>query len=124
MTKLRFDIEDRKGLEIVLLTALLTFQDSNESYHTPPDGGSTPIGFPLNRRKPSDNSTPTTLSPPPPPPPKPAPKTGIDRLAELQAIRGEYNEVAVDDEGSINDYAQYCCNLLEVRQSCWILDFT
>ncbi|OBZ65263.1 hypothetical protein A0H81_14779 [Grifola frondosa] len=29
----RFDIHDRKGLEIVILTALLTFQDSNDAYH-------------------------------------------------------------------------------------------
>ena len=29
----RFDIEDRKGLEIVILTALLTFQDSSDIHH-------------------------------------------------------------------------------------------
>ena len=52
----------------------------------------------------------------PPPPPKPAPKTGIDRIAEMQALRREVNEVSVEDEGGVNDYAQYCANLLEVRK--------
>lgn len=52
---------------------------------------------------------------PPMPPPKPAPKTGIDRIAELQAIKGDYNEITIDDEGSVQDYAQYCSNLLQVR---------
>lgn len=51
---------------------------------------------------------------PPKPPPKPAPKAGVDRIAELQAIRGEYNEVTVEDEGPVEDYAQYCSNLLSV----------
>lgn len=52
---------------------------------------------------------------PPPPPPRPAPKTGIDRIAELQAMKGEYNEIIVSDEGDINDYAAYCNSLLQVR---------
>ena len=52
---------------------------------------------------------------PPPTPPKPAKKTGIDRVAEIQALRGEINEVAVEDEGTIVDYAQYCFNLLKVN---------
>ncbi|KAF9453527.1 hypothetical protein P691DRAFT_719266 [Macrolepiota fuliginosa MF-IS2] len=104
----RFDINDRKGLEIVILTALLTFSDSNESYHAPP-------APPTNNSIPassSDKDTASSTKMPPKPPPKPAPKTGIDRIAELQAARGEYNEVTVEDEGSIQDYAQYCSNLL------------
>ncbi|KAF5367829.1 hypothetical protein D9757_010332 [Collybiopsis confluens] len=99
----RFEINDRKGLEIVLLTALLTFHDSNDVYHTP-NTSPTPT--------PSPNA-PIILEPPPPPPPKPEPKQGLDRIAELQAIRGEFNEVTVEDEGSVDDYAQYCWNLLE-----------
>ena len=51
---------------------------------------------------------------PPPPPPKPARKTGVDRIAEIQASRDEVNEVMVEDEGAVADYAQYCHILLQV----------
>ncbi|KAK0497310.1 hypothetical protein EDD18DRAFT_1161552 [Armillaria luteobubalina] len=96
----RFDIDDRKGLEIVILTALLTFQDANESYH----------GSPSSEGIVKPKSTPTT---PPPPPPKPPAKTGVDRVAEVQAMRGEINELTVEEEGDITHYAQYCSNLLQ-----------
>ncbi|EEB92072.1 hypothetical protein MPER_09472, partial [Moniliophthora perniciosa FA553] len=101
----RFDIEDRKGLEIVILTALLTFQDSNDAYHSKDNSkASTPVVL----------TPPTALSPSPPPlPPKPDPETGVNRIAEMQAVRGELNEVTVEDEGSIDDYANYCWGLLQ-----------
>lgn len=110
----RFDIDDRKGLEIVLLTALLTFQDANEAYHSPEAGSSSnnPLGRAssavLGSKSPSAET-------PPAPPPKPAPKTGIDRIAEMQAIKGEYNEIIVNAEGDIQEYAEYCNKLLQVR---------
>ncbi|EDR14637.1 uncharacterized protein LACBIDRAFT_305473 [Laccaria bicolor S238N-H82] len=112
----RFDIDDRKGLEIVILTALLTFQDANETLHTPEGSHeSTPA---LSRKVSGVAPVPhpvvmTMDDRPPMPPPKPAPKTGIDRIAELQAIKGDYNEITIDDEGSVQDYAQYCSNLLQ-----------
>lgn len=92
----RFEIADRKGLEITILTTLLTFQD----LASPP-------------------SEPNVLSPPaqveaPPPPPRPAPKTGIDRIAEMHAMRYEPNEVTVNEEGSIENYGEYAENLLAV----------
>lgn len=100
----------------MILTALLTFQDVNEGYHTPQDGSpNTTPG--LGSRKvstPGPTAVPITLSPPPMPP-KPAPKTGADRIAEMQAVRGEYNEITVEDEGHVNEYAEYCSRLLEVR---------
>jgi hypothetical protein len=109
----RFDINDRKGLEILILTALLTFSDSNEAYHTP----SSILPSPKSNST-DDNAKPIASTEiPPQRPPKPAPKTGVDRIAELQAIRGEYNEVTVEDEGSVQDYAQYCSNLLTVSSS-------
>jgi hypothetical protein len=110
----RFDIDDRKGLEIVILTTLLTFQDSNEAVHSgeaPP-----PPSNPLSRAASALVGTPmapNTSERAPAPPPKPAPKTGIERIAELQALQGEYNEIIVSGEGDVPDYAQYCSKLLE-----------
>ena|ERR1700722_4364940 len=105
-----FDIEDRKGLEIVILTALLTFQDSNEQYHIREDSTSA--------RRVSDKGP--TL------PPKPAPRTGVERIVEMQAMRGEYNVIIVEEEGNVNDYAQHCSDLLQVcieTQSCGICPY-
>ncbi|KAF8636371.1 hypothetical protein AX17_003556 [Amanita inopinata Kibby_2008] len=128
----RFDINDRKGLEIVILTALLTFQDYNE-VHQARNESSSPKGLAKGKKSPGNlvnlaTSSPSSAIPvasplanlppaieltPPPPPPKPAPKTGIDRIAEMQALRGEINEVVVEDQGTVRDYAQYCFNLLQ-----------
>jgi len=101
----RFDIEDRKGLEIVILTALLTFQDANEVHHANSTSS-------LNGIRQSASSFPAAAIPPPKPP-KPAPKTGVDRIAEMQAYKGEYNEITVEDEGRVDDYANFCIRLLE-----------
>jgi hypothetical protein len=107
----RFDIEDRKGLEIVILTALMTFQDSSDTIHSIESGSPTisPTGSGISRH--------ASPSVPPPPPPKPDPKTGVDRIAEMQAIRGEINEVTVEDEGSVEAYAEYCWNLLQASET-------
>ncbi|KAG5647919.1 hypothetical protein DXG03_007843 [Asterophora parasitica] len=108
----RFDINDRKGLEIVILTALLVFQDVNEGYRNPQEAS--PAGTPA--QTPGGTSaargTLPSSSTPPRPPPKPAPKTGVDRIAEMQAEKGEYNEISVEEEGKVNDYAEYCARLL------------
>ncbi|KAI0365180.1 hypothetical protein BV20DRAFT_954821 [Pilatotrama ljubarskyi] len=131
----RFDINDRKGLEIVILTALLTFQDLNESYHTPrteaspslaasPSESSTtlaavPVTTGLAGRLGLSRQPSQVLSTPPPPavPPKPAPRTGVDRVAEIHAVRaaqgeGDANEIEVEEECSVDDYAQYAERLL------------
>ncbi|KIY68379.1 hypothetical protein CYLTODRAFT_374506 [Cylindrobasidium torrendii FP15055 ss-10] len=107
----RFDIEDRKGLEITMLTALLTFQDANEAYHTPNSSDASILPTALRRNTTKDVSP--TPTPPPPLPTKPPAKTGVDRVAELQALRGEYNEVVIEDECDVADYAQYSWNLLQ-----------
>ena len=109
-----FDIDDRKGLEIVLLAALLTFQDSSDEYHTP-HAEATPTTNPFNRmlgaRQASGSGPAPTI------PPKPAPRTGIDRVAELHAIRGDsVNEITVEEEIAFGDWALYCDKLLQV---CW-----
>lgn len=100
---MRFEIEDRKGLEIVMLTALLSFQDSSDLFHAP-SGSATPLSQPtISRRKATGD--------PPQLPKKPAPRTGVERIAEMQK---EVNEVEVGEEGDVGDYAQYCAKLLEV----------
>jgi hypothetical protein len=53
----------------------------------------------------------------PPLPPRPAPKTGVDRVAERHAISYEPNEVTVDGEGSVEDYGEYAEGLLAVRST-------
>ncbi|KAG6857431.1 hypothetical protein H0H87_003498 [Tephrocybe sp. NHM501043] len=112
----RFDIDDRKGLEIVILTALLTFSDVNEGYHspqpdTPRNASRTHSSVPLNASGGPQHTQPAVEAPQPPP--KPAPKTGIDRIAEMQASLGEYNEITVGEEGQVQHYAEYCSQLLE-----------
>lgn len=128
----RFDINDRKGLEIVILTALLTFQDSNEASHAPPEpstasnvaGGIS--GFFGTTRRTSETSQPalsrqiSEVEDAPPLPPKPPPRMGFDRVAEVHAIRaaqgeGGANEVQVTEECAIEDYAEYAERLLKVR---------
>ncbi|KAI0819584.1 hypothetical protein BC628DRAFT_1401730 [Trametes gibbosa] len=124
----RFDIDDRKGLEIVILTALLTFQDLNETYHVPrsntsPSESTTtlaavPTAGLANRlglsRQPSQ-TLPTAS--PPAVPPRPEPRTGIERVAEMHAVRtaqgeGDANEIEVGEECVVDDYAQYAERLL------------
>ncbi|KAG6876772.1 hypothetical protein C0992_011853 [Termitomyces sp. T32_za158] len=112
----RFDINDRKGLEIVILTALLTFSDVNEGYHAQPQE---------TVRRNVERTSLAAIAPavskqtqaaeeaPPLPPPKPAPKTGVERIAEMQAALGEYNEICVEEEGQVQHYAEYCSRLLE-----------
>ncbi len=106
-----FDIHDLKGLEIVILTALLTFSDLNETYHGP--ATTPPVGAALT-------SAPSTPSGPPPAlPPKPEPRKGVDRVAEMHAVcaaqgEGEANEIMVWEECDIDDYAQYAERLLNV----------
>ncbi|KAI0793634.1 hypothetical protein C8Q74DRAFT_1215186 [Fomes fomentarius] len=105
----RFDIHDLKGLEIVILTALLTFSDLNETYHGPatiPPAGAASTSAP---------SAPN--GPPPALPPKPEPRKGVDRVAEMHAVcaaqgEGEANEIMVWEECDIDDYAQYAERLL------------
>ncbi|KAH8103811.1 hypothetical protein BXZ70DRAFT_922806 [Cristinia sonorae] len=131
----RFDIDDRKGLEIVILSALLSFQDTNDAYHTPtptPSGATPATSPPTSPPMPTPADPLATTSdlvhslpnvgrgngPPPTIPPKPAPKTGIERIAELHMLKtlqgeGEANEVEVGIEGTVDDYAKYSDGLLK-----------
>lgn len=108
-------MDDRKGLETLILAALLTLNDFNQDKHDRPGSGGASM-----RRKSSSTSAPASPqlpNEPPPPlplrPPPPAEKTGLDKIAELQAVQSEPNEVRVEDAGMTDDYAQYCYNLLQ-----------
>lgn len=92
-------------MEITLLTTLLTFQDLSTANHTPPAESSAP-------------SPPVQAEATPPLPPRPAPKTGIDLVAEKHAMRYEPNEVTVDGEGSVENYGEYAEGLLAVCHTC------
>jgi hypothetical protein len=94
----RFDITDRKGLEIALLTTLLSLHDMALANRAPAD----PVIL----------APPAQPEAPPSPPPRPAPKTGINRIAEMHAMRYEPNEVTVNEEGAIEDYGEYAEDLL------------
>lgn len=111
----RFDIEDRKGLEIVILFSLLTFQDSSDAYHEstaiPSIGNTADSAVPSPANSRNTKVIPTATAPPALPP-KPAPKAGVERIAELQQGCGLVNEVSVMEEGHVKDYAKYCLQLL------------
>lgn len=111
------------------MTALLSFQDTNDAYHTPtpeptpvPSPHAVPPPPPALNIPPPDAGSRTLsdlpTSPAPALPPRPPPKTGVERIAELHMIRslqgeGEVNEVEVGDEGTVDDYAQYAEGLLK-----------
>ena len=88
-------------MEITLLTTLLTCQDMSTAYNTPSAESPVP-------------SAPVQAEAAPPLPPRPAPKTGVDRVAEMHAMRYEPNEVTVDGEGSVENYGEYAEGLLAV----------
>lgn len=105
----RFDINDRKGLEIVILSALLSFQDYSDEYHAKKEDPS-PATVPQPVVTPPER-TPEPREAPPELPPKPK-KSGAELIAAIQ--KGELGEVIVEEDGNVKDYAQYCSNLLEV----------
>lgn len=118
----RFEINDRKGLEIVVLTALLTFQDTNDAQRHPDQTPSLPPpSIPANKSTSPARVVRTLSDMPPPPPPKPAPRTGVDGIAEMQAMKGDYNEIIISVEGDVHDYAEYCNNLLQVCAADWFI---
>ncbi|KAM5544437.1 hypothetical protein V8D89_002097 [Ganoderma adspersum] len=135
----RFDFNDRKGLEITILTALLTFSDLNEAHHAASIPIPTPVpaapsaSAPLPPTSNTITSSPSLAVPPlaftaaslptstdgepPAVPPRPAPRTGVERVAEMHAVRnavgeGDVNEVEVWEECDVMDYAQYAERLL------------
>lgn len=83
----------------------MTFQDQSDTVHTPPAGSTS------QRRMNSGSETAVA----PVPPPKPPTKTGVDRIKELHLMRREApNEVTVEAECTVEEWAQHCVNLILV----------
>lgn len=102
-----FDIEDRKGLEIVILSALLSFQDAFDDSHAKRED---PVSLPS---LPSSSISNLVVTPEEVRARTPKPKkTGVEQVAERQ--KGDLQDITVFDEGEVLDYAQYCANFLEV----------
>ncbi|KAJ3995416.1 hypothetical protein F5050DRAFT_1538167, partial [Lentinula boryana] len=100
----RFDIEDRKGLELVFLTSLLTFLNSADARNsTKEDERTGGLG-----EIPDSNSKPSPPTPPPTPP-----TSGLNMIARMQALRTVVHETTVFEEGEIDDYAGFCWRLLK-----------
>ncbi|KAF8573597.1 hypothetical protein K439DRAFT_1555807 [Ramaria rubella] len=99
----RFDIDDRKGLEILLLTSLLTFGDHSEQLRTKPSDVPSSVA----------NMPPSSAAPvPPAPPPKPE-GWKEDQIAILQAKeQRDVNEVVIGETGNVDEYVKHCVSLL------------
>ncbi|KAJ3847281.1 hypothetical protein EV368DRAFT_51479 [Lentinula lateritia] len=115
----RFDIEDRKGLELVILTSILTFLDSADANfpnmivndeQSPVPGVITPLlpGGGGRRKSMWTAISPfgSTIRP------GRATSSGVDLIAQLLAPRHVIHEVTVYEEGEMEDYAKFCWRLL------------
>ncbi|EJU03538.1 hypothetical protein DACRYDRAFT_105696 [Dacryopinax primogenitus] len=100
----RFDIDDRKGLEICIIAGLLSFydqQDESNRVRQPERRGPLPVvpstAQPELRPHPSQESL-DIKKDLPPPPPVPIPRDG--------------NEIFIIDDVPVHDYVQQCAELL------------
>ncbi|KAG8976689.1 hypothetical protein FRB93_012799 [Tulasnella sp. JGI-2019a] len=111
----RFDIDDRKGLEVVMITGLLSFQDQVTGVATQSDSASgtlaTPSGTGMLSRltsfqaSNSNNSNANPMSP--------MGQSGDQLVAGLQMReKSQPNEVLVTSLFDVNDYAEYAVKLL------------
>ncbi|KAG8836081.1 hypothetical protein FRC17_010014 [Serendipita sp. 399] len=92
----RFDIDDRKGLEIVMLAALLSFQDHSEALRN--NTGASAASAPPSRHN-SDG------------PMAPSPSDVISATQTKHKMH--QNDVVIGDEASVEDFANHCVQLLK-----------
>ncbi|CAE7124972.1 unnamed protein product [Rhizoctonia solani] len=104
LSKIRFDISDKKGLEVLLIASLLSFQDQSEEYRTRAAvAEATSGGMRAYQSSSAENSTPVL-------PPKP----GEALVVKLQSShKHEPNEIVVGSEGAVDEYVDLACNLLQ-----------
>ncbi|QRV88898.1 hypothetical protein RhiJN_16916 [Ceratobasidium sp. AG-Ba] len=101
----RFDVEDRRGLEVVLVASLLSFQDQSDEYRTRTAAADAASGGlrAYSRQSSTSGSSPAL-------PPKP----GEAMVVKLQSShKHEPNEIVVGSEGAIDEYVDLACNLLQ-----------
>ncbi|CUA78125.1 hypothetical protein RSOLAG22IIIB_02743 [Rhizoctonia solani] len=108
----RFDISDKKGLEVLLVASLLSFQDQSEEYRTRAAvAEATSGGLRAYQSSSAGNSTPAL-------PPKP----GEALVVKLQAShKHEPNEIVVGSEGAVDEYVDLACNLLQDESMMFIM---
>lgn len=122
---LRFDIDDRKGLEVVLLAALLTFTDHTEGFRDPANQtdpttakltGITPANNTINGGG-SGSSSRFGLGSPVTTPPAVAnvPPLATPTPPRIELTSGSPNEIFVTEEGTVRQYAEHCAAVLAVR---------
>ncbi|KAG9102517.1 hypothetical protein FRC06_001893 [Ceratobasidium sp. 370] len=101
----RFDVEDRRGLEVVLVASLLSFQDQSDEYRSRAAAADAASGgLRAYSRQPSSSGSAPAL------PPKP----GEAMVVKLQSShKHEPNEIVVGSEGAIDEYVDLACNLLQ-----------
>ncbi|CCO28472.1 hypothetical protein BN14_02467 [Rhizoctonia solani AG-1 IB] len=109
---LAFDIVDKKGLEVLLLASLLSFQDQSEEYRTRAAAAeATSGGLRAYQSTSAGNPTPTL-------PPKP----GEALVVKLQSShKREPNEIVVGSEGAVDEYVDLACNLLQDETMLFIM---
>ncbi|KAF8757637.1 hypothetical protein RHS01_03256 [Rhizoctonia solani] len=100
----RFDISDKKGLEVLLIASLLSFQDQSEEYRTRAAAAeATSGGLRAYQSTNAETSTPAL-------PPKP----GEALVVKLQSShKHEPNEIVVGSEGAVDEYVQRVVQVAE-----------
>ncbi|CAE6449339.1 unnamed protein product [Rhizoctonia solani] len=108
----RFDISDKKGLEVLLIASLLSFQDQSEEYRTRAAAAeATSGGLRAYQSTNAETSTPAL-------PPKP----GEALVVKLQSShKHEPNEIVVGSEGAVDEYVDLACNLLQDESMLFIM---
>ncbi|KEP55202.1 hypothetical protein V565_007080 [Rhizoctonia solani 123E] len=108
----RFDINDKKGLEVLLIASLLSFQDQSEEYRARASVAETHSGgLRAYQTSSAGNSTPAL-------PPKP----GEALVVKLQSShKHEPNEIIVGSEGAVDEYVDLACNLLQDESMMFIM---
>ncbi|CAE6454880.1 unnamed protein product [Rhizoctonia solani] len=108
----RFDISDKKGLEVLLIASLMSFQDQSEEYRArAATAEATSGGLRAYQSSSAGNSTPAL-------PPKP----GEALVVKLQSShKHEPNEIVVGSEGAVDEYVDLACNLLQDESMMFIM---
>ncbi|KAF8606033.1 hypothetical protein BDV93DRAFT_543190 [Ceratobasidium sp. AG-I] len=105
---MRFDVNDRRGLEVLLVASLLSFQDQSDEYRTRAATAEATSGGLRAYSRQSSSGAGGVSSPALPP------KPGEAMVVKLQSShKHEPNEIVVGSEGAVDEYVDLACNLLQ-----------